>query len=334
MQEYSDVRHGAEPGQEKTKERVVDLSGKDLNLMVALRALLEEANVTRAGDRIQMGQSSMSSALSRLRLLFADELLVRVGRDYELTPLARLLLPQVQLTLPLIENALGSGEPFDPRLSHRTFKLLMSDYAMVELNLRLSEVLEVAQDISIEILPLPPNPTESEYSMTVNDFVIAVPGIGIEGESRELFTDHYVCLLDAGNPAIANGTLSWEDFTRLPHAVCDFGRSHLTPADRRLHEKGFVRRAHVSATSFLSLPQVVSGTDMVAVIPSRLAARTAAATGTLAVAAPFGKVAIMETLYWHPSHSTDAGHAWLRYCLENREAPVPTRWPCVPEIVA
>ena len=78
-------------------------AGKDLNLLVALRALLEEANVTRAGERISMGQSSMSSALSRLRLQFNDELLVRVGRDYELTPLARLLLPQLQLTLPLIE---------------------------------------------------------------------------------------------------------------------------------------------------------------------------------------------------------------------------------------
>lgn len=316
------------------KERAVDLSGKDLNLMVALRALLEEANVTRAGDRIQMGQSSMSSALSRLRLLFADELLVRVGRDYELTPLARLLLPQVQLTLPLIENALGSGEPFDPKLSHRKFKLLMTDYAMVELNPRLFEVLEVAPDISFEILPLPPNPTESEYSMTVNDFVIAVPGIGIEGESRELFTDHYVCLLDARNPSIADGALSWEDFTRLPHAVCDFGASHLTPADRRLHEMGFVRRAHVSATSFLSLPQVVSGTSMVAIVPSRLAARMATATGTVAVAAPFGTIRIIETLFWHPSHSSDASHGWLRYCLENRDVPVPTCWPLVPDTVA
>lgn len=295
--------------------------------MVALRALLEETNVTRAGDRIQMGQSSMSSALSRLRLMFADELLVRVGRDYELTPLARLLLPQVQLTLPLIENALGSGEPFDPKLSHRQYKLMMSDYAMGELNSRLFEILDVAPDIAMEILPLPPNPTESEYSMMMNDFVIAVPGIGIEGESRELSTDHYVCLLDANNPAVADGVLSWEDFTRLPHAMCDFGQSHLTPADRRLHEIGFVRRAHVSTASFMSLPQVVSGTDMVAVIPGRLADRMAAATGTVAVAAPFGEVRIIETLYWHASHSSDAGHAWLRYCLENRDVPVPESWP-------
>ena len=63
------------------------ISDPDLNLLVALRALLEEANVTRAGERIGMGQSTMSSALARLRTVFQDELLVRIGRDYELTPL-------------------------------------------------------------------------------------------------------------------------------------------------------------------------------------------------------------------------------------------------------
>jgi DNA-binding transcriptional LysR family regulator len=75
------------------------LGGTDLNLMVALRALLEEVNVTRAGAKIGKSQPAMSTALARLRRHYQDELLVRVGRDYELTPFARALVPSVQQTL-------------------------------------------------------------------------------------------------------------------------------------------------------------------------------------------------------------------------------------------
>src|SRR5690348_18420620 len=101
--------------------------------MVALRALLEEANVTRAGERIGLGQSTMSSALARLRTVFQDELLVRVGREYELTPLARQILPQLQLTLPLVARALGQTEPFDPVTSRRVFRIQVSDFSALEL---------------------------------------------------------------------------------------------------------------------------------------------------------------------------------------------------------
>ena len=107
----------------------MSFENKDLNLLIALRALLEEANVTRAGARVDMGQSSMSTALSRLRTQFGDELLVRVGRDYELTPLARLILPQLEVAIPLIENALMSHEEFNPANSNRKYKIMASDAA-------------------------------------------------------------------------------------------------------------------------------------------------------------------------------------------------------------
>ncbi|GAB3616141.1 LysR family transcriptional regulator [Okibacterium endophyticum] len=289
----------------------MNFAGKDLNLLVALRALLEEANVTRAGDRLQMGQSSMSSALSRLRLQFGDELLVRVGRDYELTPMARLLLPQVQLTLPLIEQALGSEGPFDPSTSYRVYNLQMSDFAVLELGPALDAALQAAPGIRINLLPLPSNPTDSQHDLLTSDFIAAVPGIGIEGESVELFTDRYVCLVDQHNPELIDGTLSWDAFCRLPQAVCNFGQAHLTPSDRRLRELGFTPNAHVKTSSFMSLPSVVSRTDLVAVVPRRLAERLGPSTGTVGVPTPFETVEIIETLWWHPSHNADPSHAWL-----------------------
>lgn len=287
----------------------------DLKLLVPLRALLEEANVTRAGQRISMGQSSMSSALGRLREQFGDELLVRVGRDYELTPMARQLLPQVQRTMAEIERALASDGPFDPATSYRVFTIMASDFAALETHDLVAAAFTGSPHLSLEFSTLPAQPTDSERDLMTHDFIVSVPGIGIEGESMELFVDHYVCLVDRGNPAVVDGQLSWEAFVALPHAVCDFGKAHLTPAARRLRELGFQREPEVKTAGFLPLPSVVSGTDLVAVVPSRLAERMSEATGTLGVPTPFDRADIIETVWWHSSRNQDPAHAWMRNLL-------------------
>ncbi len=287
--------------------------GYDLNLLIPLRALLEEANVTRAGQRVQLGQSSMSSALARLRVVFNDELLVRVGRDYELTPFARVLLPQVQATVPLIERLL-TGEPDpDPASARRTLTLMMSDYGLMRLRGAIAAVLAQAPGIQIEVLGLPERPMDSERDLVTHDFVVTVPGIGIDGERVPLLEDEYVCLLDAANPALHDGALSFDDFVALPQAVAQFGRYHFTPADRRLRELGIDRREpRVTTSSFLPLPSVVAGTDLVAVVPRVLAETLGPLTGTVGVDAPFGRVPIALNLWWHPSHASDLVHTWFR----------------------
>lgn len=288
-------------------------SGYDLKLLVPLRALLEEANVTRAGQRIQMGQSSMSTALARLRTLFNDELLVRVGRDYELTPLARLLLPQVQLTLPLIERVLTGEQTFDPATLQRSFSIMMTDYGVMRLRRAFARTLDGAPGVAIDAVPLPERPMESERDLITHDFVITVPGIGIEGQSADLLVDEYVCLIDPSNPALVDGTLSFESFVALPQAVAQFGRLHFTPADRRLRELGVDRsEPRVTTGSFLSLPSIVAGTDLVAVVPRKLAETLGPVTGTVGVDAPFGPLPIDLKLWWHETHDSDAAHVWLR----------------------
>jgi len=298
--------------------------GYDLNLLIPLRALLEEANVTRAGQRVQLGQSSMSSALSRLRVAFNDELLVRVGRDYELTPFARLLLPQVQATVPLLERVLSNEPDPDPTIARRTLSIMLTDYGILRLQKALATVLADAPGIQLELLPLPERPMESERDLVTHDFVITVAGIGIDGAHVPLLEDEYVCLLDAGNPAVADGTLSFDDFVALPQAVAQFGRLHFTPADRRLRELGIDRREpRVTTSSFLPLPSVIAGTDLVAIVPRALAEQLGPLTGTVGVDAPFGSVKIPLQLWWHPSHDSDPLHTWFRERLTEELAQLP-----------
>src|SRR4029453_16711065 len=99
------------------------LGGTDLNLLLPLKVLLEEGNVTRAGQRLDLSQPAMSAALARLRRRFADQLLSRSGRDYELTPFARDLLPEVQRAVRLMGRALHLEDEFDPATSDGEFRL-------------------------------------------------------------------------------------------------------------------------------------------------------------------------------------------------------------------
>src|SRR3954453_7591331 len=138
------------------------LGGTDLNLLLPLKVLLEEGNVTRAGQRLELRQPAMSAALARLRRRFDDELLVRSGRDYELTPFARDLLPEVQHALRLMGSAMHLEDEFDPATSQRTFRLSMSDYAISVVHEPLVRLVEAeAPGVRLSIENLGPDARDS-----------------------------------------------------------------------------------------------------------------------------------------------------------------------------
>ena len=283
----------------------------DVNLLVALRALLEEVNVTRAGERLRMGQSSMSAALARLRKRFDDELLVRVGRDYELTPLARQLLPQVQATVPLVERVFDRDPGFNPELSRRRVAIQLTDYAAVEIRPVLAEIARGAPSLRIDLRRGPSEPRDAERDLLAYDFVIAPPGASIDVESIELFRDSYVVVADRDNAAIAGGSIAMEDFVRLPHARADM-RHVVTPVQRRMRELDISVEIRAVTSSQLPLPVVVAGTELLAVIPRRLALRAAQTMPIVFVPTPFDTVELIERIWWHPGRVHDLGHEWLR----------------------
>jgi DNA-binding transcriptional LysR family regulator len=156
--------------------------------------------------------------------------------------------------------------------------------------------------------------------LLANDFVVAPPGIGIEVDSIDLFRDDYVVIADRDNPVVAGGAISLEDFLASPFIRCDFGRAHITAAERRMHELDLHPRVRVTTSTLLSIPLTVSGTDLIGVVPSRLAADSAAVTGTVAVPTPFPLVELIQRLWWHRAHAHDPGHTWFRDLVERSVA--------------
>ena len=177
----------------------------DLNLLVALDALLQERSVSLAADRIHLSQSATSSALGRLRDYFEDELLVLKGRSMVLTPRGEELIEPVRAVLDLIRSTIAIAQPFDPAISNRSIGIMASDYT-VEVLLRraMLEFAEEAPGITFEIMPLGDEVVE-ELQRGRADLLITIDtAISTEHPHEELWHDDFGVVGWSGNRAVAD----------------------------------------------------------------------------------------------------------------------------------
>jgi len=289
----------------------VNLSRLDLNLVVALRALLEERNVTRAGARVGLSQPAMSAALGRLRRHFGDDLLVRVGNGYELTPLGTALRARSATACDLLERVFSSQADFDPAVETREFTLLASDYGAVIFGAELARELHAtAPGVSLTFRQTTPSVVEHPANALSGVDGLLMPHGIIDGfPTVELFTDRWVCLIADDHPEIGD-TLTLDDLARLPWAV--YQRPYDAPVTRQLSMIGVSPRVEVSVQTFQLLPHMVEGTRRVALVQERLARRIAGVAAVRVLECPFAAVPVREAMWWHPVHARDAAHIWFR----------------------
>ncbi|MGW0941346.1 LysR substrate-binding domain-containing protein [Streptomyces sp. NPDC002623] len=289
----------------------MNLSRLDLNLVVALRALLEERNVTRAGERIGLSQPAMSAALSRLRRHFDDELLARTGNAYELTPLGVALRDRSATACDLLERVFASQAEFDPAVETREFTLLASDYGTAVFGSALARALhEEAPGIRLDFQHPPPTVTENTAALLSTVDGLLMPHGVIDGfPAVDLFQDRWLCMVADDHPEVGEA-LSLDQLAQLPWAV--YQRPYDAPVARQLSMLGISPRVEVSVQTFQLLPHMVEGTRRVAMIQERLARRAVRAAAVRVLPCPFEAVPVGEAMWWHPVHTQDASHIWLR----------------------
>ncbi len=295
------------------------LRNVDANLLLALHALLEERNLTRAGTRLSMSQPAMSGALARLRKHLGDELLVRTGRGFELTPRAEQLRPLVAEAVAAAEIVLEDQREFDPLTSTKRFDLSMSEYAMTVLSEPLNRLIrEQAPGCSVSFDSVPVSRQEFENQLSRRDLIVVPLGFGLPGETQPIFTDELVCLVSRGNPNLRDGGLSLEDLAAMPHAVAEFlsAGEWKRPLEVELERRGLSDRVVVvDVTSLLTLPFAVAGTDICAFVPARLARRCVDMLDLVIADTPLEPVWFTEAAHWHPRRTDDPAVGWLRRLL-------------------
>lgn len=289
---------------------MASLGGLDLNLLRTLQALLDTRNVTRAGERLHLSQPATSAALAKLRRHFDDELLVRVGREMQLTPLAQTLLPLSTEALLHVERTFDVRAQYEASTSDRRFSVYASDYATCMVIEPLRRLLtREAPGISVQFAPPPRERLAS--AVTSADLLVAPVGFGMDTPHDVVLRDHFVAVVNrrhVGDDVDVIALLS-----DMPHVVGTFGEGVVTPADRLLEQLDVRRKVAASVTGFLSLPMLVIGTDLVAVVPNRLARRFAALDDLAVLEIPeSASTPLVEAIWWDPSRTADPALQWLR----------------------
>jgi LysR family nod box-dependent transcriptional activator len=293
----------------------MELGGVDLNLLVALDALLTERSVTRAAARVGLSQPGMSNALARLRRLFDDPLLVRRGAALVPTTRAEALVEPVRHALALIRGALDPPTTFDPGSERRAFRLSCSDYSVLMLVGPLVRALaEEAPGVTVEVLPRLANAGRALAGGEV-DLVVEPPEImgDVDLHALRLWEDRWECCVWAGNRRVRR-RMTLEAYSSLGHLVYSMGGPGQPVAlpDRHLARLGIDRRIEVSVESFLLAPFLLQGTDLVALVPKR-AEGFLKRTGDIRILpSPIDFPVLVEMLWWHPRADSDPAHSWLR----------------------
>jgi DNA-binding transcriptional LysR family regulator len=286
----------------------------DLNLLVALDALLAEGSVARAAKRLGLTPSATSRALARLRIMTGDPLLVRAGRQLVPSPRALELRERVA---PLVHDAAAILRPqraLDLARLARLFTLRASDGFVETFGAALVErVAREAPRVQLRFVPkLDKDSTGLRTGAVDLETGVAGAATGPEVRSRLLFRDRFVGVVRRRH-ALARGAVTLERYAASRHVAVSRRGLEQGPVDDALRNLGAARTVAVMAGGFAAAIGLARGTDLVATVPERhtLALRD----GLHTFALPFAVAPIPIAMLWHPRLDGDAAHRWLRGCV-------------------
>lgn len=308
----------------------IDVSKLDLNLLKVFVALMQEGSVTGAGERLGLAQSSISHALARLRTSLDNPLFVRTTHGMRPTPLAGMLLGPATRALDELQAVLDRAQPFDPATSTREFRLLMPDiveFLVMPRLLRFIHQNGYAVKVASNRHPLRTHQPLRTYRDALEagqaDLAVAVlPETHRDFVQRLLFEDPQVCMMSKDNPLRDDLTL--ENYLGARHLAVDLPAIGDSMVRRALGANAHRRKVVTTAPNYLVAPFVLSGTDIIAVLPLAIAEIFAETAGLVAVPLPFKVPPASVRIFWHRALHDDAGCQWLRSTLADlfpRRAP-------------
>jgi DNA-binding transcriptional LysR family regulator len=285
----------------------------DLNLLVALDALLIERNITRAARRLNLSQSATSGVLARLREALDDEILVQVGRSMMPTPLAESLVKPVRDVLLQIQATFETRPAFDPLKSDRHFRVAASNYPTTVLLTPYSQQLSWnAPNMSMEIVPLVTDFIERLDRAEIELLIMPVKFLSDEHPRQVLFEETYKCVVWDGNTEVG-ATLSMEQFLEMSHIASSFGDSRQLTMDQWfLQTTGVTRRVGITTNDFNTVPGMLINTNRIATMHTRLAKHFARYFPLRLLEPPIALPNVTMAMQWHKYLDKDPAHRWFR----------------------
>lgn len=289
------------------------LTALDLNLLVALDALLATESVTGAARRTGVGQSAMSHSLARLRDVLGDPVLVRVGRRMVPTPRAAALRGPLTRVLAEIERVLAHEAAFDPTTSERTFRLICPDVLAAVLPTLLARLGALAPAVKLRIRA--PDAGGSAAPLLAGQADLALGGHppDVAGlRRRRLGEVTWRSVVRRDHPLTTRAPLNLRDWLGFEHIVVETGVPEKNLVASALAAAGISRRVGLTVPSFMSGVLVAARTDFVITTPWPLLAPLLADNGLTDLTPPLSLPAVPVSALWPAQLQEDPGHRWFR----------------------
>lgn len=287
----------------------------DMNLLVALDALLREGSVSGAAQRLHLSTPAMSRTLTRIRRALGDPVLVRSGRRMVPTPRAVELAGEVREIVERAQTVFTPGGALQPASLERTFTLLADDALLTVVGMRLLErVRREAPGVSLRLVPEGPGDSlvlrEDRADLEIGVINAPAPETRVE----DIFLDRNIGVVRAGHP-LTEGRVTLERYAAAEHISSSRrGKLH-GPIDELLADRGLRRRVVASVPTLSATLLVVAETDLVGRTGHRLAAGQIERLGLATFEIPLDLPELPIAQAWHPRYEKDAAHAWLRGCV-------------------
>ncbi len=293
----------------------MDSKRLDLNLLVTLEALLVEQNVTKAAARLHLSQPAVSAQLSRLRNAFDDPLLIPAQRGMTPTAKAIELLDPLRHALDQVRATVASHRNFDPAKAELTVTIACTDYLQAAVVKPLVVQLRTrAPGLRVALRNLDLPQLEAQMARGDVDLALMTPEVAPPSlRTRHLFDERYVLIGRRDHPRLRR-KISVAQFAQLEHVIVSLrGADFVTPVDNALAALGHTRNVVLSAASFLFVPEIVAGSDFVALVPELLVRDRG--DRLLLVEPPFPVKGFAVGMVWHERGHGHAGQRWVREAI-------------------
>lgn len=292
------------------------LRNVDMNLLVPLQALLEERNVTYAAKRVNLSQPAMSRVLKRLRDVLSDALLIRHGRNYQLTAQGPALLQELELMLPRLER-LWRGQSFSPRDAKGRVRIIMTDYATaVILPLIVEAVSSSAPGVRIHVSTWQEDAYENLLAGRV-DLVFSALAPPPPLHTEVLFREYFICVASEGH-SYKGKFLNLNQYLKYGHVMIEMEPNQQTLVDRPLAEVGKRRRIALAVPYFIAGVTARRGTELILTVPSRVTQSFLGRYSFRQVKAPSEIPRFQYLMAWHPRLDKEDLHIWFRHIVRTQ----------------
>jgi DNA-binding transcriptional LysR family regulator len=295
-----------------TKRLNLDTKRLNLNLLVTLEALLVERNVTKAAARLHLSQPAVSTQLSRLRGWFDDPLLIPAQRGMTPTAKAVELLEPLRRALDQVRATVDSHSNFNPAKAKMIVTIACTDYLQAAVVKPLVvELRKKAPGVRVAMRNLDLSQLETQMERGDVDLALMTPQAAPPScRTRHLFDERYVLIGRRNHPRL-RAKITVEEFVRLEHVIVSLrGGDFVTPVDNALAALGQRRNVVLSAASFLFVPDIVSQSDFVALVPERLVRHRIGELKRIDPPLPVEGFAV--GMVWHERSHGHSGQRWIR----------------------